>query len=101
MSAMHDPDKLQAYYDGELPQAERAGVETHLKACLECRQALGRWRRVARTLLEPPAVRSSDRFVADVMEGVDAFERPAPERAVWFPGWLVPSLALAASIFVF
>jgi len=101
MAEMHDEDKLQAFHDGELAPVERAVMEAHLKSCAECRLALGRWRSLARVLLEPPRVRPSDRFVAAVMKGVDALERPAAERAAWLPGWLVPSFALAASVLVF
>ena len=98
---MHDSEKLQAYYDGELPPAERAQMQEHIKSCADCRHAVERWREVARTLLEPPILRPSDRFVAAVMEDIDALERPVAERAAWLPGWLVPSLALAASVLIF
>ena len=101
MADMHDPDRLQAYYDGELPPAERAEAEAHLKSCADCRRELTRWREIARTLLEPALVRPSDRFVAAVMGDVDALERPVVERAAWLPGWLVPAFALAASALVF
>jgi anti-sigma factor RsiW len=34
------PSRLDAYFDHEVLQAERAGLEAHLATCPECRQAL-------------------------------------------------------------
>ena len=42
MTTMHDQitDRLSAYLDGELSDAERASIEAHLQTCADCRAVL-------------------------------------------------------------
>ena len=61
-------DKLDAYASGELPQDQRGGVASHLESCGQCREALGRLRRLALVLGQaqtPPVPAGfSDRVMA-------------------------------------
>jgi anti-sigma factor RsiW len=61
-------DRLSAYLDDELDQAERSAIETHLAACDECASALEALREVksrARTLEDRPPER-------DLWPGIEA-----------------------------
>jgi anti-sigma factor RsiW len=42
--------ELQAYYDAELPDAQRAAVERHVGGCVECRRELEQMRALSRML---------------------------------------------------
>jgi anti-sigma factor RsiW len=55
---MHDPERLEAYVDGELEPEEQARFEDHLSGCAECRDALAsrrELRTLAREVLGRPA----------------------------------------------
>ncbi len=86
-----DEGTLNAYLDGELPAAERAGVEAHLEQCATCRASLEEERALlerASTLLG--SVRPPER-------AIPPFEalRRAPRRSRWH---VRTSFAWAASI---
>lgn len=49
-------EHVSAYFDGELPPAERQNVATHIAGCTRCQQAMAAWHGAARELV---AVRSN------------------------------------------
>jgi hypothetical protein len=100
---------LTAFHDGELPAADRARVEEHLRGCPECGALLTGLARADQSAGVPdPGPEYWDRFNARVMERVDR-ETDAPGVAILRPkrGWmrqqlryLVPAAAAAALVVV-
>jgi len=98
---------LTAFHDGELPAADRARVEEHLRGCPECGALLTDLARADQSAGVPdPGPAYWDRFNARVMDRVDR-EADGPEVAVLRPkhGWmrqplryLVPAAAAAALV---
>lgn len=98
---------LTAFHDGELPAADRARVEEHLRGCRECGALLADLARVDQAAVVPdPGPGYWDRFNARVMDRVER-EADGPKVAVLRPkhGWmrqqlryLVPAAAAAALV---
>ena len=98
---------LPAFHDGELPAADRARVEEHLRGCPDCAVLLADLARVDRAAGVPdPGPAYWERFNARVMDRV-AREADGPGAAVLRPkgGWvrqqlryLVPAAAAAALV---
>jgi hypothetical protein len=101
--------RLTAFHDGELPAADRARVEEHLRGCPECGALLADLARADRSAGVPdPGPAYWDRFNARVMERLDR-EADGPGAAILRPkhGWmrqqlryLVPAAAAAALVVV-
>lgn len=100
---------LAAFHDGELPAADRARVEEHLRGCPECAARLADLVRVDQAAGVPDPGRAYwDRFNARVMDRVER-EADGPRVAVLRPkgGWmrqqlryLIPAAAAAALVVV-
>lgn len=100
---------LNAFHDGELPAAERARVEGHLRGCPECGALLADLARMDQAAGVPdPGPAYWDRFNARVMDRVGR-EADGPGVRVLRPkgGWmreqlryLVPAAAAAALVLV-
>ena len=100
---------LSAFHDGELPVADRARVDGHLRGCPECSARLAALARVDQAAGVPdPGPAYWDRFNARVMDRVER-EADGPGVAVLRPkgGWirqqlryLVPAAAAAALLVV-
>ena len=100
---------LTAFHDGELPAADRARVEEHLRGCPECAARLADLVRVDQAAGVPdPGPAYWDRFNARVMDRVER-ETDGPRVAVLRPkgGWvrqqlryLIPAAAAAALVLV-
>ena len=100
---------LNAFHDGELPAADRARVEEHLRGCPECGALLADLARADRAAGGPdPGPAYWDRFNARVMDRVER-EADGPGVRVLRPkgGWmreqlryLVPAAAAAALVVV-
>lgn len=92
--------KLMDFYDGELIRIERLEIESHLKACAECRQALEHWRKTAKALFKQPGPEASEFFVQQVLKRIAgaALKRRRPSWAG--VRWLVPAFGLAAMMLV-
>jgi len=100
---------LTAFHDGELPAADRARVEEHLRGCPECAALLADLARVDRAAGVPdPGPAYWNRFNARVMDRV-ARDADGPGVRVLRPkgGWmreqlryLVPAAAAAALVVV-
>jgi len=98
---------LTAFHDGELPAADRARVEEHLRGCRECGALLADLARADQAAGVPdPGPGYWDRFNARVMDRVER-EADGPRVAVLRPkhGWmrqqlryLVPAAAAAALV---
>ena len=98
---------LTAFHDGELPAADRARVEEHLRGCPECVALLADLARVDHAAGVPdPGPAYWDRFNARVMDRVER-EAGGPGGTVLRPkgGWmrqqlryLVPAAAAAALV---
>ncbi|HVE12354.1 MAG TPA: zf-HC2 domain-containing protein, partial [Elusimicrobiota bacterium] len=92
--------RLSDYRDGELPAPERAEVETHLKACADCRAALELDARAAKALFRAPTPSraETEALVRALLPKISG----APRPSVWellrpaFP-WAAPALAFAAA----
>lgn len=104
MTTHVEDGRLTAYLDHELPAHERSELETHLRACLPCRHALGRVRqrievvRGAFALLDRPAPTDEAwRAVqAALGDGAAADIGPARRSRGWSPArW---TLARAAGL---
>jgi hypothetical protein len=100
---------LTAFHDGELPAADRARVEEHLRGCRECGALLADLARADLAAAVPdPGPAYWDRFNARVMDRVER-EADGPRVAILRPkhGWmrqqlryLVPAAAAAALVVV-
>ncbi len=100
---------LIAFHDGELPAADRAQVEAHLRGCVECRALLTDLARADKAAGVPdPGSEYWSRFNARVLERVES-EADGRKVALLRPkqGWmrqqfryLVPAVAAAALVVV-
>jgi anti-sigma factor RsiW len=85
------------YLDGELASRERAVLEAHLRACDECRAALGELSLAEEALTQLPVQRCPDRVLDAVMDDAGAGE--ARRRFPW--GRLAAGLgAVAATLLI-
>ena len=92
----HERERLSAYLDGELPPAERALVDAHLRACAECAAFLAEIAAVdaaAAALPAEPPDGSFDGFAARVVRRIEAGSPRA--RAQRLPAW---TWAVAAAL---
>jgi anti-sigma factor RsiW len=88
------------FLDGELPDRERFGVESHLEGCAPCRTLVEQFRKLdslARTVAPPPRVSAAE--WGELWEGIrlravsNAASRRGGRR---LRDWLVPLLSAAA-----
>jgi anti-sigma factor RsiW len=98
-------EKLFALYDGPLAEQERKLVEGHLAGCAECRQAIGEWKHLSKTLFSRSTFSEveDDLFVSKVMSRLDQDAR-RQETFSWDNSrrWMVPvmgSIVTAAWVF--
>ena len=85
-------EKLLAFYDKELLEAERQELKEHVTSCQECAEILKRWEAASSALSKIKLPEESDFFVRRVMNRIDELERPVvPEPKVsWIPRWVAP-----------
>lgn len=85
--------RLDEYLDGELEEADRAGVDAHLSSCEACRLELERSRKLEVVLkkVSPGTMPDADRFVQSVRL---RSRRPVPR--LW---WAAAAAAVAIAVF--
>lgn len=87
--------QLEAFHDGELPQAERLSMEEHVRNCPDCREELADLRAMD-NLLVPRGMQCdiTGAVMNRVAELVSA--RPRSALSILAGWWKVPALALAS-----
>jgi hypothetical protein len=67
-----DPEKVDAYFDGELSSQERSSVEDHLSECPTCQEQLNQTRKLDLLYRKSPGegLPSEDRYVQEVRQRV-------------------------------
>ncbi len=94
MNPEHFCAELEAFHDGELPEAQARAVSAHLGGCPSCREKLALLRAMEQVL--KPHFPAAD-ISAAVMGRITAMDSGEPLRAHIFAGWWkVPALALAS-----
>lgn len=88
-------NELDVYHDGELPPAERALVEKHLRGCGACAVRLAELRALG-LFLTPPAQLTGRDISAAVLARLPASAGPELLRRTLRGWWKVPALALAS-----
>lgn len=79
MSCTEDKERLSAWRDGELGEAERAAVSAHLSACAECRAVVEAYEAIGRDLAATPRIPAPPSILERVRrenENVVPFRRP-------------------------
>src|SRR5437016_2567665 len=97
-------DELKAYADGELGEAERAGVRAHLDGCDSCRQDLGAIERMShelRALDEAAQTAPRPELRARILSAIpgpaiDVQGTDRPRRRWW--NFTMPQLSLAGAV---
>jgi predicted anti-sigma-YlaC factor YlaD len=92
------PERIYAYLDGEMEEAEMRALEAHLASCPACRKAVAARRRIAEAAESLPSFEIPDAFAASVMAriGPKAARKPLLRRPrAWVAG--AAGLALAGA----
>ena len=84
------PDRLQAYVEGSLDEADRAVLDSHLLVCPNCHGEIEQWRTLFATLATLPQFSPALGFVERVMAGVHV-RQPWAARVAEFLRRLVPN----------
>src|SRR5262245_29491058 len=103
-------DRLSAYLDGELKNAERERLEAHVAECAACAVALAELREVmtrGRTLVDTPPATDLWPAIEAELTPRGAAARPERGRVIAGPSWWgrrfelgIPQLAAAAAVLV-
>ena len=95
-------EHLSAFYDGELPEATRREIESHLRTCGECQQASAEWAQIARPLFRTAVPETSETFVHRVLARIaelDSHEQRRDSRVRSHRlRWLIPALGFGALV---
>jgi predicted anti-sigma-YlaC factor YlaD len=92
------PERIYAYLDGEMEEAEMRALEAHLASCPACREAVAARKRIAEAAESLPSFEVPDRFAASVTAriGPKAARKPLMRRPrAWAAG--AAGLALAGA----
>lgn len=84
------PDRLEAYVDGSLADADRAVLESHIVSCGRCEAEVEEWRALFAALSSLPHVEPTAGFADRVMAGVHVHQ-PWPARVAALLRRLVPT----------
>src|SRR5262245_56993696 len=87
MSNPHVIEQFDAMLDKRLSDVERAGVETHLSQCADCRNAWQEHSALWSKLGSLPAVEPSTGFTERVMRNLDTAPQPSRAPFEWSPAW--------------
>jgi len=88
-------EKLEAYHDHQLNEADRRLVEVHLGACVDCDESLRRITSISRAVFRPVSPPPTDFFVSRVMARVSEAERES-SLGVFQRFWQWTAFALTA-----
>ncbi|MBI2362671.1 MAG: zf-HC2 domain-containing protein [Elusimicrobia bacterium] len=91
MSAHPDKDLLAAHADGAAPEADRAGLESHLGACDACRREVDGFKSVSKLVAGLPQAELPVGFMTRLERRRRAGSAPAA-----VPVWGIPPMRLAA-----
>lgn len=103
------PDRLEAFAEGSLADAERAVLESHLLGCTRCQGEVEEWQALFSVLADLPRLSPSPGFADRVMAGV-ALPQPWHSRAAarverWLPkttrGWALVTAILSLPVLTF
>lgn len=83
------PDRLEAYVEGSLSDADRAVLESHLVSCARCQTEVEEWRALFAALASLPLLEPSPGFADRVMAGVTV-HRPWTVRVAELIRRLIP-----------
>lgn len=79
-----------AYYDGELPSAERIDFEKHLEVCEDCRRLVSDLREVSALVTSAPGVE----MPSGLIDRLQASRRASEDRVILrLAGWLTATAA--------
>lgn len=92
MSCTHDKERLSAWHDGALPEADRATVTAHIEACAECRSIVEEYRTIGGTIRALPRVKAPPSVLEAVRRAI-----ATPTNEIPFPQGRAISFALAAA----
>jgi len=87
---------LDAYYDGELPEAEHDQVASHISGCLDCDRSLGEISKVVDSLKQLPPPQMKIDVAADFDKILAAKDKPVIFSRVW-----AFSIAAACALLLF
>lgn len=76
-------ERLSAYLDGEVGEAERGAITSHLKACVACRAELAAFSRLGDLLRAAPAETLGEDLSATVLAQVAPVESSVGLRWLW------------------
>jgi len=93
---------LSLYLDGEVSEAERAGIEGHLDSCEKCRSEVETLRKTIALVKSLPPVKAPADFTAGVMKGISLEPAEVRHASFWITSAkiLFPVAAAAAVLFV-
>lgn len=96
----HVSELLPWYANGTLPDAQRSEVERHLGGCEHCRAELAWITRLGADVKAATPRPAGDLGLSRFLERIAPESNVLPLRRRERPRWLVPALALAASVLV-
>ena len=96
----HVSELLPWYANGTLPAAQRSEVDRHLRACERCRAELAWVTRLGADIKAATPGPAGDLGLARFLERIAPESNVLPLRRPQRARWLVPALALAASVLV-
>lgn len=96
----HVSELLPWYANGTLPAAQRSEVDRHLGACERCRAELAWITRLGADIKAATPAPAGDLGLGRFLERIAPESNVLPLRRPQRPRWMVPALALAASVLV-
>lgn len=82
MNCTQDKERLSAWHDGALPEADRATVAAHLDACAECRATLDAYGSIGETLRSLPREKAPASILQAVRQSAAPNEIPFPQSSM-------------------
>ncbi len=91
------PFTLERYVTGDLPSAEKAGVERHLEQCSECAAAVSQLRDLQATLNAAGQRYRETRYPENAFAQIQTRLEELPQRRTWWRlAWVLPAAACVA-----